>query len=91
MRVSTELGERIRDSFRCHVGYTEPFSIGFVIRPVTFADRRAGWSAIRLEINLGWWIWRLYPLQWRTKPMGPVVAISLATQLRWEHGDVKAE
>lgn len=87
INVGSERGEKLRDLFRRRSDvFTSPFVLGIEVRPVTFADHRSGWSAVRLTLNLGWWHWSFSLVRWPT-PRRRVRILSLREQLHHEHGD----
>lgn len=83
-QVSTDRGERYAAWLRRRPD--RRFAFGVAFRAVTFADHRSGWSAVWAEFSLGWWLFRVVLLRWPNKPYKEYRTISLAEQIRRDHG-----
>lgn len=83
IKISTGRGERAAAWLRRRMD--RRFAVGVSARPVSYADHRSGWSAVVMEVSLGWWgvCWTL--LRWRSRPYKEYRTISLAEQIRRDH------
>lgn len=88
--ISTARGERMRDWFRSkrRDRLNREFAFGFSVRAVTFADHRSGWSALLVNVDLGWWCFTFYPVRWKNGPSDAdkYRIVTLAEQVAKEHG-----
>lgn len=84
IRISTARGERWRKWFQRFRSHNIRF--GLTVGAVTFGDS-SGQSAIRIELHLGIRTWTIYPIKWNTSRGEPLLTLTLAEQIKREHGD----
>lgn len=82
--VSTNRGERLRTWFRRR--HDRKIQFGIEIYPVTYADSRAGWSAVQIHLHLVFWTITFPVIKWHNGPPDSTRYITWAEQIRATHG-----